>query len=176
MEGCDGALDGGPDTLTFRRYSRFARGGAKLIWFEATAVCPEGRANPRQLWIHRNNVADFARLLETARRDHRERWGTADDLLEPLQLTHSGRYSAPKRIIACHNPVVDLTTSTPADCPVIEDGELERLEDRYADAAGLALAAGFRSVDIKATHGYLLNELPSRSGCAPRAGRSTCRA
>ena len=168
MEGCDGALDGGPDTLTFRRYSRFARGGAKLIWFEATAVCPEGRANPRQLWIHRNNVADFARLLETARRDHRERWGTADDLLEPLQLTHSGRYSAPKRIIACHNPVVDLTTGTPADCPVIEDGELERLEDRYADAAGLALAAGFRSVDIKATHGYLLNEL---LGAKTRAGR-----
>src|SRR5512141_2133062 len=45
MEGCDGDLDGTPGELTFRRYERFARGGAKLIWFEATAVCPEGRAN-----------------------------------------------------------------------------------------------------------------------------------
>ncbi|MBO7275899.1 MAG: flavin oxidoreductase/NADH oxidase, partial [Clostridia bacterium] len=33
MEGCDGKADGTPDTLTLRRYDRFARGGAGLIWF-----------------------------------------------------------------------------------------------------------------------------------------------
>ncbi|HLJ10225.1 MAG TPA: NADH:flavin oxidoreductase, partial [Planctomycetaceae bacterium] len=49
MEGCDGTLDGLPDELTFRRYRRFGAGGAKVIWGEATAICPEGRANPRQL-------------------------------------------------------------------------------------------------------------------------------
>jgi NADPH2 dehydrogenase len=168
MEGCDGTLDGAPDELTFRRYARFGRGGAKLIWFEATAVTPEGRANPRQLWIHKDNVGEFARLLETAQREHRERWGSADDLLAPLQLTHSGRYSAPRRVIACHNPVVDLTTGTPPEYPEIEDGEIERLEDRYVEAAGLALAAGFRAVDIKATHGYLLSEL---LGAKVREGR-----
>src|ERR1022692_1269679 len=52
MEGCDGDAEGRPSELTWRRYERFARGGAKLIWFEATAVCREGRANPRQLWLH----------------------------------------------------------------------------------------------------------------------------
>ncbi|HUU12820.1 MAG TPA: flavin oxidoreductase/NADH oxidase, partial [Terriglobia bacterium] len=50
MEGCDGELDGRPGELTIRRYRRFGAGGAKLIWFEACAVAPEGRANPRQLW------------------------------------------------------------------------------------------------------------------------------
>jgi NADPH2 dehydrogenase len=44
MEGCDGTLDGRPDELTIRRYHRFAAGGAKLLWFEATAVREEGRA------------------------------------------------------------------------------------------------------------------------------------
>ena len=39
MEGCDGTRDGSPDELTVRRYLRFARGGAGLIWFEATSVC-----------------------------------------------------------------------------------------------------------------------------------------
>ena len=51
MEGCDGNLDGTPSELTLRRYRRFGAGGAKLIWGEACAVVPEGRANPRQLLI-----------------------------------------------------------------------------------------------------------------------------
>ncbi len=161
MEGCDGDLDGRAGELTWRRYERFAAGGAKLIWFEATSVCEEGRANTRQLWINGNTAADFGRLIEAMRRIHRERFGSADDLLEPLQLTHSGRYSVPKRIIACHNPAVDRKTGVPADYPIITDDELERLEDAYVEAARLALEAGFRAVDIKATHGYLLNELLS---------------
>ena len=42
LGGCDGTPDGRPDTLTQRRYRRFARGGAGLIWFEATAIVQEG--------------------------------------------------------------------------------------------------------------------------------------
>ena len=32
MEGCDGTPDGSPDVLTKRRYQRFAKGGAGIIW------------------------------------------------------------------------------------------------------------------------------------------------
>jgi NADPH2 dehydrogenase len=159
MEGCDGTLESSPDELTWRRYERFARGGAKLIWFEATAVREDGRANMRQLWITRHNVADFTRLLARIREVHREHWGRADDLLIPVQLTHSGRYSVPRRIIAYHNPHIDKRTGTPPDYPAIADDELERLEDDYVSAAGLALEAGFQAVDIKAVHGYLVSEL-----------------
>ncbi len=148
MEGCDGALDGSPGELTFRRYSRFAAGGAGLIWFEATAVREDGRANTRQLCITRHNLPAFARL--------RELLGPA---LAPVQLTHSGRFSVPRPILACHNPCVDRKTGAPPDYPLIPDGELERLEDDYVRAAGLALEAGFQAVDIKAVHGYLISEL-----------------
>lgn len=55
MEGCDGTFDGGPGELTIRKYKRFAKGGAGLIWFEATAVQEDGRANPRQLFINKQN-------------------------------------------------------------------------------------------------------------------------
>jgi 2,4-dienoyl-CoA reductase-like NADH-dependent reductase (Old Yellow Enzyme family) len=72
MEGCDGTTGGSPDELTIRRYDRFATGGAGLIWFEATAVMPEARANPRQLYIHEGNLDDFkrevTRIKETALR------------------------------------------------------------------------------------------------------------
>ncbi|HVR83722.1 MAG TPA: hypothetical protein VMU54_05375, partial [Planctomycetota bacterium] len=32
MEGCDGTLDGKPDEITYHRWGRFARGGAKILW------------------------------------------------------------------------------------------------------------------------------------------------
>jgi NADPH2 dehydrogenase len=168
MEGCDGTLDGHPGELTWRRYQRFGEGGAKLIWFEATAVCQEGRANTRQIWLHEGTVGDFARLLEETLRTHRENWGVSDDVLTPLQLTHSGRHSVPRRIIACHNPLIDRKTGTAPDYPVISDDELERLEDVYVKAAKLALKAGFRAIDLKATHGYLISEL---LGAKLREGR-----
>ena len=168
MEGCDSTLDGRPDDLTYRRYERFARGGAKLIWFEATAVREDGRANTRQLWINKDNVDDYTRILEMIRREHKARFGTTDDLLEPMQLTHSGRYSVPKKTIAYHHPLIDQKSGIPADYPVISDGELERLEDAYADAAKLAVQAGFRAVELKVTHGYLLAEL---LGAKTREGR-----
>lgn len=168
MEGCDGELDGKPGELTFRRYERFGRGGAKLIWFEATAVRPDGRANTRQLMISESTVGSLARLLETTLRVHEQEYGTAEDVLAPLQLTHSGRYSVPRKIIAHHNPVVDAKTKVPSDYPVISDDELERLEDDYVAAAKLAWKAGFRAIDLKVTHGYLLSEL---IGAKLRQGR-----
>ena len=64
MEGCDGTAEGSPDSLTKRRYERFAKGGAGLIWFEATAVMEEGRANPRQLYINETNLDNFKRQVE----------------------------------------------------------------------------------------------------------------
>ena len=57
MEGCDGDSQGRPGKLTLRRYERFAAGGAGLIWAEATAVVPEGKANPRQLWLNESTAA-----------------------------------------------------------------------------------------------------------------------
>jgi 2,4-dienoyl-CoA reductase-like NADH-dependent reductase (Old Yellow Enzyme family) len=163
MEGCDGKADGSPDALTIRRYERFAAGGAGLLWFEATAVVPEGRANPRQLWIHRENVGEFAALVRRVRQIGREESPTGSEPVVILQLTHSGRYSRPvdrpAPVIAFHHPVLDPRGGLTADYPTITDDELERLEGRYVEAARLAREAGFDGVDIKATHGYLVAEL-----------------
>ena len=168
MEGCDGELDGTPGELTWRRYVRFAEGGAKLVWFEATAVRADGRANTRQLWITRENVAAYRKLLDEMHARHKAIWGTSEDLLIPMQLTHSGRYAVPSKTIAYHNPLIDQKSNTPGDYPVIGDDELERLEDDYVAAAGLAKEAGFTALDLKVTHGYLISEL---MGAKLREGR-----
>lgn len=164
LEGCDAEPDGAPGPLTARRYRRFAAGGCGLIWFEAAAVTPEARANPRQLWITTANVGAFRRLVDETRACSNQR----HDVLLVLQLTHSGRYSrpdgSPRPIIAQHNPVLDSRMGLGADQPLISDTELDRLQEAFVHAAELAAAAGFDGVDVKACHGYLVSELLAAFG------------
>ena len=180
MEGCDGELDGRPGELTIRRYRRFGAGGAKLIWFEACAIVPEGRANPRQLWIHPGSAAALGSMLEECRRAHEREFGSRQGLICVLQLTHSGRYSKPKATVAYSHPVLDrfpyLNRSDlpPRDAPwdVASDDYLEALEERFVEATALAREIGFDGVDVKMTHGYLLLELLSARARPGRYGGS----
>lgn len=166
MEGCDGTLDGNPDELTYRRYQRFGAGGAKVIWGEAAAVCPEGRANTRQLLVAEHTAAGLERMLQVCRTAHREAYGSDDGLVVGLQLTHSGRYSVPKPFLVTHDPVLDPLTydrsrgqKIESDYPLLSDDDLRRLEDHYVTAVGIAAKVGYDFVDIKQCHRYLLSEL-----------------
>jgi 2,4-dienoyl-CoA reductase-like NADH-dependent reductase (Old Yellow Enzyme family) len=167
MEGCDGELDGTPGELTFRRYVRFGAGGAKLLWGEACAVTNESRATPRQISLNDSTKPAFARIVADCRKAHRDANGTDSDLMFGLQLTHSGRYSHPRPIIATHDPILDPRTvankqtgeKVAPDYPIIGDDELKRLVDDYARVAKLAVEVGFDFIDMKQCHRYLANEL-----------------
>lgn len=169
MEGWDAERDGSPSPLTLRRWQHFGRSGAKLIWGgEAAAVQPDGRANPNQTLATEENRAGLAQLLATLTDEHRAHYGTTDDLLVGLQLTHSGRFCRPngpklEPRIAYHHPLLDAKFGIAADdtSVVWTDDELERLIDRYVAAARLAYEVGFQFVDVKACHGYLLHEFLS---------------
>lgn len=162
MEGCDGTADGSPDELTVRRYDRFAKGGAGVIWFEATAVMREGRANPRQLWIHKNNIDEFKREVERIKQT-----AVKENGFEPLvimQATHSGRYSkpdgAPAPLIAYNNPIFEK--DNPIDkSRIVTDEYIDTVKEALIEASLLAEKAGFDGVDIKACHRYLNCELLS---------------
>ncbi|MBQ7335648.1 MAG: flavin oxidoreductase/NADH oxidase [Clostridia bacterium] len=162
MEGCDGTRNGSPDELTVRRYDRFATGGAGLIWFEATAVLPEARANPRQLYINQNNLDDFRaeveRIKETA-----VRAGNSEPTII-MQATHSGRYSkpdgTPAPLIAYNNPIFEKDHPLSPD-RIVSDDYLDHVRDALVSGAELAEKAGFDGVDIKACHRYLNCELLS---------------
>lgn len=166
MEGCDGTLDGLPDELTFRRYLRFGSGGAKLIWGEATAITDEGRMNSRQLWLHEGSAAAIEKMLADCRAAHRAAFGHDRDLLLGLQLTHSGRFSFRRPLLATHDPILDPLTKdkstgrfVDASFPLLSDDDLMRIEDQYLVAARLAAKIGCDFIDIKQCHRYLLSEL-----------------
>ncbi|HUR55903.1 MAG TPA: NADH:flavin oxidoreductase, partial [Gemmataceae bacterium] len=159
MEGCDGEPDGRPGELTFRRYTRFGGGGAKVIWGEACAVLEEGRANPRQIVLNEATKADFAKVVADTRKAHRDANGDDSDLLFGLQLTHSGRYSYRRPIIATPDPLLVGRYKVTPETPLITDDELKGLVDSYVSVAKLAVDVGFDFLDVKQCHRYLLNEL-----------------
>jgi len=168
MEGWDGMPDGNPSEHTLRRWQRFGRSGAKLIWGgEAVAVCHEGRANPNQLVAASHTQAGLARLKEALIVEHCHVSGSDDGLLIGLQLTHSGRYSCPNkkghpepRILYRH-PILDRRLNLSSDYPVMTDTEIEEVIEQFHRAARMASKLGFGFVDIKHCHGYLGHEFLS---------------
>jgi 2,4-dienoyl-CoA reductase-like NADH-dependent reductase (Old Yellow Enzyme family) len=166
MEGWDGNADGTPSEHTLRRWRNFGRSGAKLIWGgEAAAVQPEGRANPNQILATAGNRIGLAQLQSALLNEHKEHCGTTDDLLIGLQLTHSGRFSRPdhrgsRPRIMYHHPLLDAKFHLDShdDSIVLTDNDLQQLIDDFVAAARLAESVGFRFVDVKACHGYLLHE------------------
>ncbi|MBE6625369.1 MAG: flavin oxidoreductase/NADH oxidase [Ruminococcaceae bacterium] len=162
MEGCDGTYDGAPDELTKRRYLRFARGGAGIIWFEATAVLGEGRANPRQMYLTPKTKDDFKKIVSDIKEECIKTNG-----FEPIvicQLTHSGRYSKPEGtpapLIAYNNPIFEK--DNPIDkSRIVSDDYLDRVWEALVNGAVDAHECGFDGADIKSCHRYLLSEILS---------------
>lgn len=168
MEGCDCNTDGSPSELTVEKYRRAARSGAGLIWFEANAVCPEGRTNVRQMMLTRDNAEAFRVLLAEMRQIAKAECGISPVMI--LQLTHSGRQSIVPMIAYRHPLYEERRPAT--DEMIVSDAYLDTLADRYAESACLAKEVGFDGVDVKSCHGYLFQELLSAFSRPGRYGGS----
>lgn len=162
MEGCDGTRNGAIGELTERRYLRFVEGAPGVIWFEATAVCNEGRANPRQLYINESTSDSFKALVNKIKAKSMELHGFEPIMI--VQLTHSGRYSkpdgAPEPVVAYRNALWEKGKEN-QPFKIATDEYLATIPSMYKKAAELALEAGFDGMDVKCCHGYLFNEFLS---------------
>ncbi|MCR4885088.1 MAG: flavin oxidoreductase/NADH oxidase [Clostridiales bacterium] len=161
MEGTDGTEGGAPGEYTIRRYHRFAKAGPGLIWFEAVATVPEGRASVHQLFLSEKNVSAFHRLTDEIREISLRENGYAPVIV--MQATNSGRYSKPhgfpEPMIAYSCPPLE-DTPLPAD-RIVSDDDLKRFEEAYTQTARLCQQAGFDGMDVKCCHRYLACELLS---------------
>ena len=157
MEGCDCNPDGSPSELTRAKYLRAAESCAGTVWFEANAVCPEGRTNVGQMRLTEENMDTFKSLLTEMREIAERESGIRQFFV--LQLTHSGRQSIVP-MIAYRNSVYEEKRPV-TDENIVSDEYLDTLPALYAKSALLAKEAGFDAVDVKACHGYLLAEMLS---------------
>ena len=168
MEGCDCEEDGSPSGLTVAKYLSAAASGAGVIWCEATAVCPEGRTNRRQMFLTEKNIASYSKMLEDMHKKALAECGVRPLIF--LQLTHSGRQSIVP-MIAYRNSVYEARRPM-TDDNIVTDEYLDTVPDMYARTAVLAEKAGFDGVDVKSCHGYLMPELMSAYNRPGRYGGS----
>ena len=124
---------------------------------------PDGRANPNQLIIVKENQKAIETLRSTLwSASHQDLYGKADDLVIGFQLTHSGRFCRPndkKRWeprVAYRHPILDKKFSVDSDSMVWTDTQLDELIADYARAAAIAQQIGADFVDIK-----MLSRLPT---------------
>ncbi len=168
MEGWDCTAGGAPSELTLRCWTHFGESGAALVCgTEAGAVMHAGRSNPSQLLVSRENLPELKAAVTAMRKAHAERFGTSDDFLIGLQLTHSGRFAHPNRAdrlesaVAWGNPLLDRKFGTPR---IVTDGEIGEITAAYGEAAKVAREAGFDFVDLKHAHGYLAHDFLTAYG------------
>jgi 2,4-dienoyl-CoA reductase-like NADH-dependent reductase (Old Yellow Enzyme family) len=132
-----------------------ARGGAGLLYTEATYVDPRGKGRDLQMGLHDDDlVPDFARLVAAV---HRQGGRVGPE------LNYGGR--------VVHPAVSGLESRAPSAVayagaggfvprPLSRD-ELAELVDRFVGAARRAVEAGCDFVGLHGAHGYLLSQFMS---------------
>ena len=159
------SVDGHPTDWHLVHLGAFARGGAGLVFTEATAVTAEGRISPVDAGIWTDaQAADYERIVAFLR---------GQGAVPGIQLAHAGRKAsvAPPWTgggsVAAEeggwqpvgpSPIAFGGYVVPKELTVAEIGEVVTA---FADAARRSLAAGFEVAEVHAAHGYLLHEFLS---------------
>jgi 2,4-dienoyl-CoA reductase-like NADH-dependent reductase (Old Yellow Enzyme family) len=160
-------IDGFANDWHFVHLGSRAVGGAGLVFTEATAVLPEGRISPQDLGIWTDaHVEPLARIVRFLHQQGSE---------AGMQLAHAGRKASTRRpwdgggelkeeeggwrkVVA--PSAIRFADNYPEPQELTLDG-IREVTDAFAQAAGRALTAGFRVLEIHAAHGYLLQEFLS---------------
>jgi 2,4-dienoyl-CoA reductase-like NADH-dependent reductase (Old Yellow Enzyme family) len=160
------STDGLPEQWHLVHLGSFARGGAGLVFTEASAVLPEGRISPQDAGIW-NDAQQAA-------------WAPIVDFVHSqgahagMQLAHAGRKASVVRPWEGRGPVADSDGGwqpvAPSALPfpalredprALDVEEIAAVVAAFAAAARRSLAAGFDVLEIHAAHGYLLHEFLS---------------
>jgi 2,4-dienoyl-CoA reductase-like NADH-dependent reductase (Old Yellow Enzyme family)/thioredoxin reductase len=132
-----------------------ARGGAGLLYTEATYVDPRGKGRTCQMGLHDDSlIADFSRMVRAVHRH--------GGVVGP-ELNYGGRVVQPW--------ISGLESRAPSVVPyagaggfaprALDPGEIAEIVERFADAARRAAEAGCDFIGIHSAHGYLLSQFLS---------------
>lgn len=165
------AVDGIANDFHLVHYGKFAFGGAGTVFIEATGVSDEGRITNGCLGLwsdeHKRAFEPIVRMLKSH--------GT----IPAIQLGHGGRKAGMQRPWFGNGPLnaddlargekswtpfaasaVPLSEGWPV--PKEMDAQvLARTRNDFAQAARLAIEAGFEIIEIHMAHGYLLHSFLS---------------
>ena len=158
--------------------SKFAMGGAGIVFVEATAVDPRGRVTYSDLGLWSEEHAEALRpVVESIR---------ANGALAGIQLAHSGRRGACQKPWEGKGPLTELDTkrgeppwpiwgpspvAAREGCQVpleMTHAMIDEVQEAFMRSAALADQAGFDVLELHGGHGYLIHSFLS-----PIANRRT---
>jgi len=142
-----------------------ATGGAGLVIQEATAVVSEGRISPGDLGIWKDEHIENLKRVTSFLEQH--------GAVPGIQLAHAGRKASthvpwkgggPLAASEGRWPIV-----APSDIPfyegatpvALDNAGIQHVIDNFAAAAGRALKAGYKLIELHAAHGYLIHQFLS---------------
>jgi 2,4-dienoyl-CoA reductase-like NADH-dependent reductase (Old Yellow Enzyme family) len=157
---------GRPNDWHLVHLGALARGGAGLVLFEATAVEARGRISPADLGLWEDGQIDpLARIV---------RFVEGQGAVAGLQLAHAGRKASTAPPWEGGSPVAPAKGGWAAVAPsplpfadgypapeALDEAGIRGVVTAFAAAARRARAAGFRTVEVHAAHGYLLHQFLS---------------
>jgi 2,4-dienoyl-CoA reductase-like NADH-dependent reductase (Old Yellow Enzyme family) len=161
------AEDGAPTDWHLVHLGGLARGGAGLVFAEATAVSPEGRISAEDTGLYSDEQqAAWTRIVDFIH---------AQGAAAGIQLAHSGRKGSMFREWGPHGGTTrpqdagGWQTVAPSAIPfegyappvALDEAGIQRVIDDYAASAARAVEAGFDVIEVHAAHGYLLHEFLS---------------
>jgi 2,4-dienoyl-CoA reductase-like NADH-dependent reductase (Old Yellow Enzyme family) len=147
--------NGFPEKALFQLYERIAKGGAALIITGYAYVSRDGKSHLyRMQGIDRDDhIPAYKELV-----NHVHKNGAAI----AMQIAHCGRQTTREAIGTqpiAPSPVKDKSLfTTPRE---MDEQDIERIIEAFAQAARRVKASGFDAVQIHAAHGYLLNQFLS---------------
>lgn len=150
------ARDGSVTDEILRLYAIWARSGAGLLITGNAVIDRAGLVEPRNVILDGEHcVPGLRRWAATVQATGTRLW---------MQINHPGRVATvpfnrrPVGPAALREPVPGFNLRKPRQLSAVE---IRSLVGRYADSAGLAVAAGFDGVQIHAAHGFLLSQFLS---------------
>ena len=147
-------------------YGNFAKGGAGLVIFEATAVSPEGRISPADLGLWEDaQIAPLKRIVDFIEKQ---------DSVAGIQLAHAGRkgshgpaWTGGKALGKeqggwnCVAPSAEAFNEGEPVPSALELDGIQAIKQAFVRASQRAIQAGFKVIELHAAHGYLLHEFLS---------------
>jgi 2,4-dienoyl-CoA reductase-like NADH-dependent reductase (Old Yellow Enzyme family) len=131
-------------------HREFAAGGVGMTTLAYCSVSSEGRTFRHQIWMREEAVPGLRRFAEAVH---------AEGARASIQLGHAGWFANPRATGAA--PLGPSRTFSPhaqAFSRAMQEDDFERLSREFADAARLAVEAGFDALEVHCGHGYLLSQ------------------
>jgi len=131
-------------------HRRFARGGVAVSTLAYCSVSAEGRTFADQIWMRDEATPGLRRFTDAIH---------AEGARAAIQLGHAGWFAS-SRVIG-GRPIGPSSTISPHGQAIsrkMNSDDFKRVRDEFANAARLAVEAGFDALEVHLGHGYLLSQ------------------